>query len=91
VEEICRGRRIDPTNPVCPHKGISLASVPVIDGCIDCPGHGLRFDAKTGEIVSRYADLDEATHIDLMHRLHEQQKAEQTSRGNASKDKSHGE
>lgn len=73
VEETCRGQRIDPANPVCPHKGIALHSVPIINGCIDCPGHGLRFDATTGEIVSRYADLDEATQISLMYRLQERQ------------------
>jgi hypothetical protein len=37
---------------VCPHRGLPLASLPVgEDGLVVCPGHGLRWDAKTGELA----------------------------------------
>jgi hypothetical protein len=38
---------------VCPHRGIPLGSMPVRDGLITCPGHGLDFDACTGKLVRR--------------------------------------
>lgn len=37
---------------VCPHRGIPLASVPAVDGIVTCPGHGLRWNIETGELVS---------------------------------------
>jgi len=36
---------------VCPHRGLHLGSMPVVDGIITCPGHGLRWHASTGELV----------------------------------------
>lgn len=36
----------------CPHKGMRLASMPIKDGKITCPMHGLTFDAVTEECVS---------------------------------------
>lgn len=36
---------------VCPHRGLPLGSMPVINGVITCPGHGLRWRADTGEVV----------------------------------------
>lgn len=33
---------------ICPHKGLALGTVPVVDGIITCPLHGLRIDAETG-------------------------------------------
>jgi nitrite reductase/ring-hydroxylating ferredoxin subunit len=44
-----RDHRIDPANPVCPHKGFNLSGQPVRDGVIQCPLHGLCWDAVTGE------------------------------------------
>lgn len=38
---------------VCPHRGIPLSSMEPQDGVLTCPGHGLRWDAQTGEIVKR--------------------------------------
>lgn len=38
---------------VCPHRGIPLESMPVRNGLITCPGHGLDFDACTGKLVRR--------------------------------------
>ncbi len=36
----------------CPHRGVLLNSVPVHDGIITCPNHGLRFDAESGVCVT---------------------------------------
>lgn len=36
---------------VCPHKGLPLDGLPVRGGMITCPGHGLRFDAKSLAVV----------------------------------------
>ena len=33
----------------CPHRNVDLSDVEPIDGVIQCPLHGLRFCAKTGE------------------------------------------
>ena len=35
---------------ICPHKGADLSRMPVRDGCVTCPLHGLRFDAETGRV-----------------------------------------
>ncbi len=40
----------------CPHKGISLTSMPMVDGKITCPAHGLQFDSVTGRCVSEWID-----------------------------------
>lgn len=38
----------------CPHQGFSLKGFPVAeDGTIVCPLHGLKWDTKTGAMVSR--------------------------------------
>ncbi len=37
---------------VCPHKGISLADCPRDGDVVTCPGHGLRWNVKTGALVS---------------------------------------
>ncbi|HWL09770.1 MAG TPA: Rieske 2Fe-2S domain-containing protein [Planctomicrobium sp.] len=36
--------------PVCPHRGVDLSCVPVRNGCITCPLHGLMFDTQTGRV-----------------------------------------
>ena len=37
---------------ICPHKGASLAGmVQDEDGCITCPLHGLRWNARTGQLA----------------------------------------
>jgi hypothetical protein len=54
VEKLCEGKRIDPAHPICPHRGIRLDNLPVdADGCVVCPGHGLKFSLRTGEMVRR--------------------------------------
>jgi hypothetical protein len=37
----------------CPHRGFNLKGLPVKDGKIICPGHGLQFDVNTGALVPR--------------------------------------
>ena len=41
---------------ICPHKGTPLASMPVVDGKITCPAHGLQFDCKTSKCVSEWRE-----------------------------------
>jgi Rieske [2Fe-2S] domain len=36
---------------ICPHRGVSLASVPQKKGCVTCPAHGLAWQVKTGKLV----------------------------------------
>ena len=43
--------RIDVKHPICPHRGADLSKVPVVDGCVTCPLHGLKWNASTGELV----------------------------------------
>jgi len=46
--------RLDLCRLACPHRGADLRQVrPATDGTITCPMHGLRWDAKTGELRSR--------------------------------------
>lgn len=38
----------------CPHRGISLQGLPRLpDGCVICPGHGLKIDLDSGKVVPR--------------------------------------
>ena len=37
---------------VCPHRGIPLESVRAVDGVVTCPGHGLRWNVKTGALAA---------------------------------------
>jgi hypothetical protein len=37
----------------CPHKGALLDSIPVVDGVITCPLHGLKFDCQTSECLTK--------------------------------------
>ena len=38
-------------NMTCPHRNISLANCPVVNGIVTCPGHGLRWNVETGKVV----------------------------------------
>lgn len=38
---------------ICPHQGAPLAGLPVVDGMVTCPLHGLRWRIGTGELVRR--------------------------------------
>jgi nitrite reductase/ring-hydroxylating ferredoxin subunit len=37
----------------CPHRGLPLNGLPVKDDKVICPGHGLQFNVKTGEMIPR--------------------------------------
>ncbi len=37
----------------CPHRGIPLRGIRAYDGVVTCPGHGLAWNVKTGELVRR--------------------------------------
>ena len=41
----------------CPHVGLSLADGHVVDGSIQCPGHGVRFSLKDGTSPCRSLSL----------------------------------
>lgn len=38
-------------NMVCPHRGLPLQGCPKDGDVVTCPGHGLRWNVKTGELV----------------------------------------
>ncbi|RYZ92132.1 MAG: hypothetical protein EOP06_05170 [Proteobacteria bacterium] len=57
VEEICAGRKLDPSHPYCPHRGVFLGNQPIdSNGCVICPAHGAMWNMITGDLVSRYDD-----------------------------------
>jgi nitrite reductase/ring-hydroxylating ferredoxin subunit len=52
------GESVSALQNVCPHEHCYLHTGEVEDGAIVCPGHGWRFDARTGEgIKPRRANL----------------------------------
>jgi hypothetical protein len=40
----------------CPHRGLPLKGLSVKDALVVCPGHGLRWNVQTGEMVSRLSE-----------------------------------
>lgn len=42
------------TGNICPHRGIDLTPFAQPDGTAVCPGHGLRWNLKTGELLPRH-------------------------------------
>lgn len=62
ADELTKAMRDKPLGPrrICPHRGADLSHVPVRDGCIQCPLHGLTFDAETG-LVREFPDRKAAT------------------------------
>jgi hypothetical protein len=46
----CAGMRMK--NMVCPHRGMPLKGCPLNGDVVTCPGHGLRWNVKTGELVT---------------------------------------
>lgn len=53
VEKSCVGKTLK-DNMICPHRGIDLSGLePDNEGNIVCPGHGLKFNLQSGEIVHR--------------------------------------
>lgn len=43
--------KADATGWICPHRGAVLGSLPVKDGVITCPLHGLRIAVLTGRVL----------------------------------------
>lgn len=39
------------TNMICPHRGLPLQGCQQDGDVVQCPGHGLRWNVKTGELV----------------------------------------
>ena len=37
---------------VCTHDGGPVAEGAIIDGAVECPRHGARFDIRTGDVLS---------------------------------------
>ena len=50
LEDAYADARLKP-NMVCPHKGVCLKSMAVVDGVVVCPAHGLRWRVDTGELM----------------------------------------
>ena len=46
--------KLKPGN-ICPHRGIDLTPFEQPDGTAICPGHGLRWNLRTGEMIPRHA------------------------------------
>ena len=46
---------IDPTLPICPHRGLPLDGLADDSGIAVCSGHGLAWDMKTGKCIRRFA------------------------------------
>ena len=42
----------------CPHRDFPLSGGDVLDGCLECPFHGARFDVRTGHCVSGPSEGD---------------------------------
>lgn len=45
--------KLKPGN-ICPHRGIDLTSFIKPDGTVICPGHGLKWNTVTGELMPRH-------------------------------------
>lgn len=53
MERTMACKRLKP-GMICPHKGFSLKGYDQGDGTAICPGHGLHWDLKTGELIPRH-------------------------------------
>lgn len=53
LEDAFASQRLKPDCRVCPHRGLPLNGLPVREGAVVCPGHGLRWNLTTGELVRR--------------------------------------
>lgn len=45
---------------ICPHRGIDLRPFAQEDGTAICPGHGLRWDLRTGLLMDRHSKAEAA-------------------------------
>lgn len=46
---------------ICPHRGIDLRPFAKPDGTAICPGHGLHWNLRTGELLARHSTTEHAT------------------------------
>ncbi len=60
LETAYRDVKLKPGCMICPHRGISLAGVTEKDGVRVCPGHGLAWRMKTGELSPRVTATEKA-------------------------------
>lgn len=51
AEWVGRQAKRDSRGWICPHRNVSLAGQPIVDGVITCPLHLLRIDAETGVVL----------------------------------------
>lgn len=42
----------------CPHRDFPLSGGDVVNGCLECPWHGARFDVRTGQCTQGPAEGD---------------------------------
>lgn len=42
----------------CPHRDFPLSGGDVVNGCLECPWHGARFDVRSGQCVSGPSEGD---------------------------------
>lgn len=49
--------KLKPGN-ICPHRGIDLTPFIKADGTVICPGHGLRWNTLTGELLPHHATTE---------------------------------
>lgn len=42
----------------CPHRDFPLSGGDVVNGCLECPWHGARFDVRTGQCMSGPSEGD---------------------------------
>lgn len=54
IAQFERCNKLKPGN-ICPHRGIDLTPFAMSDGTAICPGHGLRWNLKTGELMARHS------------------------------------
>jgi hypothetical protein len=52
--QFTRCSKLKPGN-VCPHRGIDLTPFEQPDGTAICPGHGLRWNLRTGDLMPRHS------------------------------------
>lgn len=55
IEKLCEKRIMKAM--ICPHKGTNLNSCEIINDCVQCPMHGLKWDVKSGNLIKNF-DFD---------------------------------
>lgn len=53
VESKFKDHIIKLDKPICPHHGAPLGNVPIRDGVLTCPLHGLNWCSKTGKLLPK--------------------------------------